>query len=236
MATVNIIFNPPISAFFNQDGNLVICDESGDALTNSSWGGINPPKSSLTFFSLSVVDRSGGVGYLDSSQNVDIDLLAAPYEFITQNSQVLIEGSAFSYLTVIYDGSNTLIDFNSPVLNRGIYTLIYYCGGTYTVGGDTVNWAGSFSIDPQMLNGVVNTQSNCLQDIMSSMSGINCKKNKKFMSLNRYLSFLNVHFNYQHTLNNSLTITDVLYKTPKVADLWGKIDKLCTGRDGGCQC
>jgi hypothetical protein len=234
MATINIVYNPKVTAFFNSDGNLVINNVTGEYGNGNAegFGGLNPPISSITAITVSVANMSAAEGYYDSAFSDSIDILAAPYEFVVTNNQIIIDGTAFAHLINFYTLTTT--DFESSVLNQGVHRLNFIFQGTFNAGGDTIIWSSGTGFESVFLQDVVNTQSSCLLNIYKSMTDIKCKEKKKFKSLNRYMSML---YNYEnYTTQSQLLITDFAKRINKVSDIWDRINKLCTNREGGCKC
>jgi hypothetical protein len=232
MATINIKYNPSISVFFNSDGKLVIGDVNGDYGNGNEngWGGYNPPKSSITVATLMISNQATGDTYLLTGSVDDFDLL--PTGLYDTTNQILIEADIYTDISNIYTSetrSNTATQFE-----QGIYTLSFAFQGTYTFGGDTINWSTDAYNSPVFITGVVNLNSTCIENILRKVSfAKRCKQDKKFSYLNMYLNMLYEFQNYI-TLSG-LTITDYTQRVVKVGAILAEIQGLCNGKNK-CKC
>jgi hypothetical protein len=232
MATINIKYNPSISAFFNSDGKLVIGDVNGDYGNGNEngWGGYNPPKSSITSATVVVTNQATGDVYLLTGGNDLYDLL--PTGLYDTTSQILIEADIYTDI-INYFTLETRVNNNSQ-FEQGIYTLGFLIQGTYTFNSDTINWSTDGGIVRGFVADVVNLNSSCIENIVKSVSfSKRCKKNKKFSKLNMYLNMLYEFQNYNQ-LSESFA-RDYLQRVVKVGDILNEIQGLCNGKNN-CKC
>jgi hypothetical protein len=231
MATINIKYNPALSVFFNSDGKLVIGDVNGDYGdgNENGWGGFNPPKNSVTVATFSLINHTTGDTYLLTGGNYFFDLLSDG--FYDTTNQLLIEADAYTDL----DNFLTLqiTPNNSSQFKQGVYYLKFDMSGTYTFGGDTVNWISINETFYSIAN-VVNLNSNCIENILRNVSfAKKCKMNKKFSYLNMYFNMLYEYEEYI-TLTGGL-ISDFIKRVVKINDILDEIKGLCNGKNN-CKC
>lgn len=231
MAIVTIKYNPALSVFFNSDGKLVIGDVNGDyGIGNENgWGGFNPPKSSVVSATFSLINHANGDGYLLTGGNDSFDLTAEG--FYDTTNQLLIEADIYTDIVNVFTMQSTPNTNNQ--FEQGVFYFTFDISGTYTIGRDTVNWSSANESFYSIAN-VVNLNSNCIENILRSVSfGKKCNKNKKFNTLNRYLNMLYEYQKY-NTLSGSV-VNDYKQRVVKVNDIFEEIKGLCNGKNN-CKC
>jgi len=232
MATINIKYNPALSVFFNSDGKLVIGDVNGDYGdgNENGWGGFNPPKSSVVSATFILGNQSNGDAFFLISGSDAFDLLAEG--FYTTTNQVLIDATPFVQIINVFTLQSR--PNNNVQFEQGVYTVSFSIQGSYTMGGDTINWITEPFTIPVFITDLVNLNSNCIEDTLRKVSfAKRCKTNKKFSNLNMYFNML-YEFQKYITLSNSWT-GDYTQRVVKINDILDEIKGLCNGKNN-CKC
>ena len=229
MAVYNKTYVPNLKAFFNENGDLVLGDTTGFFLQGDpdGWGGLNPPISSITLIEVHLENLTKREAYFTNLSFGRLDILSAPYDFISSNSQIIVPASEFS---VSYNRVDlTTSTFDNSQFPKGVYSIVVKMQGTYTVGLDTVNWKVSLLNDLSASMAVENVfNSSCLnKDTIKFLTTKKCTTSKKYKSLMMYKNAILDYYGNPY-LNQTQGET--------AQNLFQSMENICLGKQGGCQC
>ncbi len=229
MATTTIQFNPSISAFFNEEGNVVVSDTTPqpDLNSYSPWGltaavNTNPPKSSVTkaeFALISFEEDGGAYGYFDQSGN-GIDLITKG--FPATESMVEVLPSELSLKTNIFDFSTETIQS----FGKGVYIPAIIYEGSFLIGSDTVNWNGTVGfLNPGTFNLAYNMDYSCFAGKLKNMVFTKgCKPDEGYKILMRAIAMSEIFYFYT---SNGSNVNILRSYREKMCDIFAYMKTAC---------